>query len=116
MSMTTIELSTGCKRWTPGDPTMHPPHDRALLEAVAKEGFVAFKGPSGLCGGKTEDRTVLAIHRGRGVRWEIVFRENDTDVVTTVATNLERMTTTILVWLRGGSLTVDEDSLHAVAG
>jgi hypothetical protein len=56
MSMTTIELSSGCQRWTLGDPTMHPPHDRSLLEAVAKAGFVAFKGPSGLCGGKTATR------------------------------------------------------------
>jgi hypothetical protein len=114
--MSAIELSTGCQRWIPGDPTMHPPHDRSLLEAVTKAGFMAFKGPSGLCGGKTENRTVLAIHRGRGVKWEVVFRENDADLVTTVTTNLGSMTTTVLAWLRGGSLIVDEDSLHAVAG
>lgn len=116
MSMTTIELSARCQRWNTGDPTKHPPHDRSLLEAVTKAGFVAFTGPSGLCGGKTENRTVLAIHRGRGFKWEIVFRENDTDVVTTTTADLERMTTTMLTWLQGGSLAADEDSVRAVAG
>lgn len=116
MNMTEIELSAGCQRWTTGERTKHPPHDRSLLEAMTKAGFVAFTGPSGLCGAKTENRTVLAIHRGRGVKWEIVFRENDADVVTTTTTDLERMTSTMLTWLRGGSLAADEDSLHAVSG
>ena len=114
--MNTIEPSAGCQYWNAGDPTKHPPHDSSFLEAVAKAGFVAFTGPSGLCGGKTENRTVLAIHRGRGVKWEVVFRENDADVVTTTTTDLQGMTSTMLTWLRGGSLAADEDSVHAVAG
>jgi len=68
------------------------------------------------CGGKSEMRVLLAIHRGRGVKWEVVFRENDTDVVTTTTSDLQRMTNTMLSWLGGRSLAADEDSVHAVAG
>lgn len=114
--MTTIELSAGCQHWLPGDPTKHPPLDAWFLEAVTSAGFVAFTGPSGLCGGKTQSRTVIAIHRGRGVKWEVVFRENDADVVTTTTTNLKRMTIAMLSWLQGSSLAVDEDSVHVAAG
>ncbi len=114
--MTTIELSEGCQNWNSGIPTKHPPRDVSFLNAVANAGFVAFTGPGGLCGGKTASRTVLAIHRGRGVKWEVVFRENDCDVVTTTTTDLERMTKTMLSWLQGSSLTADEDSIHSVAG
>ena len=114
--MAAIELSPGCRRWEAGNPTTHPPNDRQFLEAVADAGFVAFTGPSGLCGGKSETRTVLVIHRGRGIKWEIVFREGDSDVVTTTTTDLGSMATAIITWLRGGSLSADENSLHAVAG
>ncbi len=114
--MTTIELSSGCQRWVAGSPTKHPPQDSALLGALGDAGFLAFTGPSGLCGGKSENRTVLAIHRGRGTRWEIVFRENDADVVTTTTNDLENMTITMLAWLKGRSLLADENSVHAVAG
>lgn len=114
--MAAIELSAGCQRWTSGAATKHPPHDSDFLEAVTAAGFVAFTGPGGLCGGKTENRTVLLIHRGRGVKWEIVFREHDADVVTTTTSNLQRMTSTLLSWLQGTALSADEDSVHAVAG
>ena len=114
--MTTIELSSDCHRWETGAATKHPPHDQAFLGAVTEAGFVAFTGPSGLCGGKSANRTVLAIHRGRGTRWEIVFREHDSDVVTTTTTDLGTVTITMLAWLRGKSLSVKENTLHAVAG
>jgi len=114
--MTTIELSAGCVRWLPGDNTKHPPIDCTFLETLTHAGFLAFTGPSGLCGGKTEHRTVVLVHRGRGTKWEVVFRENETDVVTTTTTDLGKTTIAILSWLRGGVLSVDENSLHAVAG
>ena len=114
--MTTIQLSPGCKRWEVGDATKYPPDDEAFLRAVAQAGFLAFVGPSGLCGGKARNRTVLAIHRGRGTNWEIVFRENDSDVVTTTTTDFSRMMITMVAWLGGSALTAAENSLHAVAG
>ena len=114
--MTTIEPSPGCLRWTPGSPTKNPPLDRIFLEAVAKAGFLAFTHQGGLCGGQSEHRAVLVIHRGRGTKWEVVFQENDSDVVTTTTTDLRSMTTTMLTWLRGGSLSVEENSVRAVAG
>ena len=114
--MTTIELSAGCQRWAPGDSTKHPPLDASFLKAVVEAGFVAFTGPSGLCGGKSQTRTVLVIHRGRGVKWEVVFRENDADVVTTTTTDLDGMANALVSWLHGGSLTADENSVRAVAG
>ena len=114
--MTKIQLSQGCERWQIGDATKHPPADGAFLGAVAQAGFLAFTGPGGLCGGKSETRSTIAIHRGRGTKWELVFRENETDVVTTTTTDLANATKAILAWLRGKSLAVDEDSLHAVAG
>jgi hypothetical protein len=113
--MTAIELSSGCQVWRPGDATQHSPNDRLFLEAITEAGFVAFTGPSGLCGGKSENRTVVAVHRGRGTKWEIVFRESDSDVVTTSTTDLKRMTMTVIAWLRGKMLSADENSVHAVA-
>ena len=114
--MTTIELSPGCERWHVGDDTKHPPSDSTFLGALTHAGFIAFTGPSGLCGGKSENRTVVLVHRGRGTKWEVVFRENESDVVTTTTSDLGKTTVTILSWLRGGVLSVDENSLHAVAG
>ncbi len=114
--MKTIELSHGCEQWKQGDYTRHAPLDANFLEALTSAGFMAFVGPGGLCGGKSSSRTVLAIHRGRGTKWEIVFRENDSDVVTTMTTHLPGMTPTMLAWLSGKSLTAEENSLHAIAG
>ena len=114
--MTTIALSPGCERWQIGDATKHPPADAAFLEAVVQAGFLAFTGPSGLCGAKSESRSTVVIHRGRGSKLEVVFRENETDVVTTTTTDLANMTTAVLSWLRGGVLAADNNSLHAVAG
>jgi hypothetical protein len=114
--MTTIQLSPGCKHWQIGDATQHPPQDATFLKSVTQAGFVAFTGPSGLCGGKSETRSLVAINRGRGTKWELVFRENETDVVTTTTTDLADSTGAILSWLRGKTLAVDENALHAVAG
>ena len=114
--MTTIDLSPGCERWQIGDATKHPPADNAFLEAVVQAGFLAFVGPSGLCGAKSQRRSAVVVHRGRGAKWEVVFRENETDVVTTTTTDLANMTTAVLSWLRGGALAAKENSLHAVVG
>jgi hypothetical protein len=114
--MTTIELSPGCHRWQIGDATKHPPADAVFLQAIAQAGFFVFIGPSGLCGAKSERRSTIAIHRGSGTKWEVVFRENETDVVTTTTTDLATMTAAVISWLRGRALSVDENSLHAVAG
>jgi len=114
--MTTIELSPGCQRWAPGSPTKNPPLDRFFLESVVKAGFLAFTHQGGLCGGQSEHRAVLVIHRGRGTKWEVVFQENDSDVVTTTTTDLSNMTETMLAWLQGGALSADENSMRAVAG
>jgi hypothetical protein len=114
--MTTIELSPGCQRWVPGSPTKHPPLDKIFLETVIEAGFLAFTHHGGLCGGQSEHRAVLIIHRGRGTRWEVVFQESDLDVVTTTTTDLGNMTTTMLAWLRGRSLSAKENSVRAEAG
>jgi hypothetical protein len=95
---------------------MHPPADRAFLEAVSHAGFMAFTGPGGLCGAKSSFRSVILIHRGRGTKWEMVFREHESDVVTTMSTDLAKMTATVLSWLRGAALFANEDSLRAKAG
>ncbi len=115
-TMTTIELSAGCERWQIGDVTKHPPADAAFLEAVVRAGFLAFTGPGGLCGAKSLTRSTVAVHRGRGVKWEVVFREHESDVVTTTTTDLANIATAVLSWLRGKPLMVEENSLHAVAG
>ena len=116
VTMKTIELSPGCEKWKQGDSTKHPPFDANFLAALTEAGFLAFIGPGGLCGGKSDSRTVLAIHRGRGTRWEVVFRDNDSDIVSTMTTDLPGMTMTMLAWLSGKSLTAEENSLHAIAG
>ena len=112
--MNTPQLSPGCNLWQLGDPTKHPPRDEAFLGALANAGFLPFTGPSGLCGARSETRTVVVVHRGRGIRWEIFFRENDTDMVTTTTSNLSAATEYVLAWLRGEALSVGEDSLHSV--
>lgn len=113
--MATLELSPTCEVWQVGDATKHPPADGAFLAAVTRAGFLAFTGPSGLCGGKSECRSAIVIHRGRGTRWEVVFREHESDVVTTTTTDLSGMTPTVLNWLRGGALLAEENSVRAAA-
>lgn len=68
-----------------------------------------------MCGGKSECRSAIVIHRGRGTRWEVVFREHESDVVTTTTTDLSGMTPTVLNWLRGGALLAEENSVRAAA-
>ena len=113
--MSTIELSPGCNRWHKGDATKHGPSDADFLAALVDAGFVAFTGPSGLCGGKSETRSVVVIHRGGGMKWEVVFREHDTDMVTAMTTNLPAATAFSLTWLRGEALALGEGSLHSIA-
>ncbi len=114
--MTTLKLPQGCERWTLDDPTKNPPNDRLFLEAVLNAGYVAFTHYGGLCGGQSENRAVVVIHRGRGKKWEISFQEHDVDVVTTTTTNLPQMTSTAISWLEGVALAADVDSVHAIAG
>lgn len=111
--MATIELSNGCQTWTPEKNTKHPPHDLVLLKAISNAGFVPFTGPGGLCGGKSDSRAVLAIHRGGGAKWEVVFQEHDHDVITTTTHDLGRMAPVLLSWLSGGALLANEDSVYA---
>lgn len=114
--MTKSGSSDGCQVWQSGNPTKHAPHDTAFLEAVLEAGFSAFTGPGGLFGGEFGNRCVLLIHRGRGVKWEVIFQEYNSDVVTTTTSDLKNMTTTMLSWLRGGALAAEENSIRAVAG
>ncbi len=95
--MPAIEISEKCQLWQIGDATKHPPADVAFLETITRAGYVAFSGPSGLCGGKSQSRSAIIIHRGRGIKWEVVFREQDADVVTTT-TDLSCTTTAVLSW------------------
>ena len=104
------------QRWTPGTPTKYPPADEAFLRAATDAGFEAFTHVGGLFGAQTVRRAVHIIHRGRGQKWEVIFLEHDSDVVTTTTTDLAQMTTTMLSWLSGKSLTAKEDSVRAVAG
>ena len=110
--MRSLELQS----WTPGKPTKNPPLDESFLKAVVNAGFQAFTHYGGLCGGQSEQRAVHLIHRGSGKKWEVIFLENDSDVITTTTIDLERMTSTMLCWLKGGSLSANQDSVHAVAG
>jgi len=112
----TAAVSPDCTAWQHGDATKHPPADLAFLDAVSRAGFTAFTGPSGLCGAKSVFRTVVLVHRGRGTKWEVVFREHESDMITTTTTDLAKTTATILSWLRGAALFASEDSLHAKAG
>ena len=104
------------QRWTLGMPTKNAPVDEAFLRTAIDAGFDAFTHEGGLFGVQSDHRAVQVIHRGRGRKWEIIFLERETDVVTTTTTNLEQMTSTILSWLSGKSLTAQEDSVQAVAG
>ena len=113
--MTTIQLSPECSPWHFGDETMHPPADREFLEALAR-GLLHVHRPERLVRRKSAHRSAIAIHRGRGKKWELVFREHESDVVTTTTTDLPGTSATVLSWLRGGALSADENSLRAVAG
>jgi len=104
------------QRWVDGMPTKYPPADVTFLRAATDAGFDAFTHNGGLFGAKSERRAVQIIHRGLGRKWEVIFLERDTDVVTTLTTDLEQMTSTVLSWLSGRSLTAKEDSVRAVAG
>ena len=104
------------QRWIAGTPTKYPPDDETFLHAAIGAGFDAFTHSGGLFGAKSGHRAVQIIHRGRGTRWEVVFLEHDSDVVTTTTTNLEQMTSTMLSWLSGKSLAAKENSVRAVAG
>ena len=103
-------------RWVAGTPTKYPPADQSFLQAATDAGFQAFTHVGGLFGAQANHRAVQVIHRGRGRKWEIIFLEHDSDVVTTTTTDLEQMTITMLSWLSGKSLTAKEDSVRAVAG
>ena len=113
--MATINFSPGCHPWNPGDPTTHPPIDATFLEAIAKQGYVPFTGPAGMFGGKSETRSIVVIHRGRGKKWELIFREQDHDVVSTMTTDLPKATSSVLAWLNGKPLLVEPDSLREAA-
>ncbi len=104
------------QRWTDGMATKYPPADVTFLQAATIVGFEAFTHAGGLFGARAAQRAVQIIHRGRGKKWEIIFVEYDSDVLTTTTTDLEQMTTTMLSWLSGKSLTAKEDSVRAVAG
>jgi len=104
------------EQWTADTLTKYPPVDSAFLQTATDAGFNAFTHTGGLFGAKAGQRAVHVIHRGRGKKWEVIFLENDIDVLTTMTTNLERMTRTILSWLQGRALAAKEDSVHTVAG
>ena len=114
--MNSVELSSGCDLWNVDTATKQPPQDSAFVGAISDAGFAAFTGPAGLCGGKSGDRGVLAIHRGRGTSWEIIFREHECDVVTTSTADLPSLASASVAWLSGGTLAVDEGAVRAVAG
>ena len=105
------ELSEGLRPWEIGDPTKHPPVDSGFLGTFARSGFLTYTGPIGLCGAKSKTRSVIAIHRGRGKRWELIFRQLDRDIVVTVSTNLVADAKYAANWLQGEKLHVAQDSL-----
>jgi len=104
------------QRWIVGTPTKYSPTDESFLRTATDAGFEAFTHVGGLFGAQSDHRAVQIIHRGRGKKWEVIFLEQDTDVVTTTTTDLEQMTSTILSWLSGRALTAKEDSVRSVAG
>jgi hypothetical protein len=104
------------QRWSTGTPTKYSPKDESFLSAATDAGFDAFTHVGGLFGAQSDHRAVQIIHRGRGRKWEVIFLERETDVVTTLTTDLEQMTSTILSWLSGRSLIAKEDSVQAVVG
>ncbi len=104
------------QRWNAGAPTKYAPADESFLRAATDAGFDPFTHVGGLFGAQSGHRAVQVIHRGSGSKWEVIFLERDADVVSTMTTDLEQMTSTILGWLSGRSLTAKEDSVRAVAG
>lgn len=104
------------ERWTTGSPTKFPPADESFLQSATDAGFEAFTHDGGLFGAHSAQRAVQIIHRGRGRKWEVIFLEHDSDVVKTTTTDLEQMTSTMLSWLSGKSLTAKENSVRSVAG
>lgn len=104
------------ERWVAGTQTKHPPSDALFMRTAEQAGFEAFTHTGGLFGARSHQRGVHVINRGRGRKWEVVFLEGERDVVTTMTTDLEGMTITMLSWLSGRSLTAEENSVRAVAG
>jgi hypothetical protein len=104
------------QRWNAGMATRHAPTDTSFLQAATNAGYEAFTHSGGLFGAQAGHRAVQIIHRGRGRKWEVIFVEHDSDVLTTTSTDLPQMTPTILSWLSGKALTAKEDSVRAVAG
>lgn len=80
------------QRWIVGTPTKYSPTDESFLRTATDAGFEPFTHVGGLFGAQSDHRAVHIIHRGRGRKWEIIFLEQDKDVVTTMTTDLEQMT------------------------
>lgn len=102
--------------WQIGGATKLSPQADEFLDAMASSGFLAFIHEHGLFGAKAGKRSVAIVHRGRGARWEIAFREHDVDIITTVTTELAESVHVVRDWLHGASLVADENSIHPLAG
>lgn len=114
--MPDMKVPEGCSAWHIDDPTKNPPVDRVFLETLTQAGYLTFIHEYGLCGGTSGSRSAILIHRGMLRRWEIGFQENDRDavIIITMTRDLTEMTTTVLKWLAGGWLEVDDGALRGV--
>jgi hypothetical protein len=75
-----------------------------FLRKLAEAGFATYVGPIGLMCAKNGTRSVIVIHRGRGIRWEITFREDEFDRDITISTGLPERALAGIAWLRGEPL------------
>lgn len=62
-------------RWSPANEASLLSGQEECLTDFHSAGFVPFTGPAYSIGARSNTRSVLIIHRGRGRRWEIVFSD-----------------------------------------
>ena len=94
----------GCEWWKIGQSTTFPPEDELFLQLLTQSGFSTFTGPSGLVGARCGRRDVIAIHRGRGKRWNLSFVDDNADQFEALVTDLPSTARVANEWLKGGSL------------
>jgi len=104
MASTDTQAPANCSWWSHDCETRNPPEDREFLVALSDKGHKTFIGSAGLVGAVTDNRTVYAIHRGRGERWELSFYDGDTEILNAFVTNLPKQSPSVSAWLNGESI------------
>lgn len=114
MASTDTQAPENCSWWSDDCETRNPPEDREFLVALSNEGHKTFVGSGGLVGALANGRSVYAIHRGGGKRWELSYYDRDQETLNAVTTNLPRQSPSVSAWLKGDSIDNAEDLLVEV--